>query len=78
MDVTKSTTRGTSDGTSGTMADPQVWYAMKTGQRAPINHVNAYIDLGIPAGVGSLPYADLKNWKGDFHGRLTVFARSNP
>jgi hypothetical protein len=74
-DVTSLAVLGQSSGTGFPMADPQVWYAIKTGQQAPINHVNAYIDQGIPAGVGNKPYANMTNWTGDSVGRLTMFIR---
>jgi hypothetical protein len=69
VDPTSPTLTGVSDGTALTMADPQAWYVLRTGDLEARAHLDAFVTAGING--GSRPYGDFTRWTGGFVGRLT-------
>jgi hypothetical protein len=69
-------TVGASSGTGLPLLDPQVWYFRHTGRSGFWDHVQAYLDTGIPAGEGSQPYGDFSSWTGQWECRFLDFSRA--
>lgn len=61
-----------SSGTAMTFADPQAWYAVLAGDRAALDQLAAYVTTGL--GGGERPYVNLRDWTGDYNGRITSAA----
>lgn len=59
-----------SDGSGLIFCDPQAWWVLKSGERAPYDHLKTYMEHGI--GTGMKPYGDPAHWSGDFNGRAVM------
>jgi hypothetical protein len=63
-----------SGGSGFTLADPEAWYFWHTGKQAYWDHVDTYVNGGLPGGTG--PYGNFTDWQGQYEGRFYLMAKN--
>jgi hypothetical protein len=64
-----------SDGSAQTLVEPVLWFHAQGGDAALAEHARAFVDegFGVPPPATSIrPYANMRQWRGDFCGRVSA------